>query len=42
MAEVNDKLQLQKIDVYFDPMAMFRQMAPDGETGVTKEAKVEA
>ena len=36
VAEVNDKLQLQKIDVWYDPMSMFRQMAPDGETGVTK------
>lgn len=36
VAEVNDKLQLQKVEVFFDPMTMFRQMAPDGETGVTK------
>ncbi|KAK4123114.1 hypothetical protein N657DRAFT_634316 [Parathielavia appendiculata] len=36
VAEVNDKLQLQKVEVFFDPMSMFRQMAPDGETGVTK------
>lgn len=38
VAQVNDKLQLQNIEVFFDPMAMFRQMAPDGHTGVTKEA----
>jgi creatinine amidohydrolase/Fe(II)-dependent formamide hydrolase-like protein len=36
VAEVNDKLQLRSIEVFFDPMLMFRQMAPDGETGVTK------
>ena len=36
MAEVNDKLQLKNVEVFFDPMGMFRQMAPDGETGVTK------
>jgi hypothetical protein len=36
VAEVNDKLQLRTIEVFFDPMLMFRQMAPDGETGVTK------
>ncbi|KAK4099024.1 hypothetical protein N658DRAFT_498836 [Parathielavia hyrcaniae] len=41
VAEVNDKLQLQKVEVFFDPMGMFRQMAPDGETGVTK-VKVDA
>ncbi|KAK3681686.1 hypothetical protein B0T22DRAFT_434001 [Podospora appendiculata] len=35
VAVVNDKLQLKKIDVFYDPMAMFRQMAGDGE-GVTK------
>ncbi|KAK0630908.1 hypothetical protein B0T17DRAFT_616499 [Bombardia bombarda] len=34
VAVVNDKLQLVKIDVFYDPMAMFRQMAGDGE-GVT-------
>ncbi|KAL2135941.1 hypothetical protein VTI74DRAFT_6169 [Chaetomium olivicolor] len=44
VAVVNDKLQVEKIEVFFDPMAMFRQMSPDGETGVTKELpeKVEA
>lgn len=36
VAEVNDKLQLKSVEVFFDPMGMFRQMAPDGETGVTK------
>jgi hypothetical protein len=28
VAVVNDKLQLEKVDVWFDPMAMFRQMKP--------------
>lgn len=37
VAEVNDKLQIKSIDVWFDPMAMFRQMAPNGEAGVTRE-----
>ncbi|KAK4140970.1 uncharacterized protein C8A04DRAFT_31517 [Dichotomopilus funicola] len=36
VAEVNDKLQLRSVEVFFDPMLMFRQMAPDGQTGVTK------
>jgi hypothetical protein len=36
IAEVNDKLQIKSIEVFYDPMIMFRQMAPDGETGVTK------
>ncbi|KAK4185058.1 hypothetical protein QBC35DRAFT_30906 [Podospora australis] len=40
VAEVNDKLQLKSIEVWFDPMAMFRQMAPNGEVGVTKEKVV--
>lgn len=35
VAIVNDKLQLQKVEVFFDPMTMFRQMAAEG--GVTKE-----
>jgi hypothetical protein len=42
VAEVNDKLQLQKVEVFFDPMTMFRQMAPDEETGVTKTKGEEA
>ena len=35
VAVVNDKLQIQKVEVFFDPMAMFRQMAAKGN--VTKE-----
>ncbi|KAK0645803.1 hypothetical protein B0T16DRAFT_146940 [Cercophora newfieldiana] len=35
VATVNDKLQLQKVEVFFDPMTMFRQMAEKGN--VTKE-----
>ncbi|KAK1833553.1 hypothetical protein QBC39DRAFT_345493 [Podospora conica] len=35
VATVNDKLQLQKVEVFFDPMAMFRQMAAEGN--VTKQ-----
>ncbi|KAL2816647.1 hypothetical protein BDW59DRAFT_136676 [Aspergillus cavernicola] len=30
VAKVNEKLQLEKIDVWFDPMDMFRQMAKEG------------
>lgn len=29
VARVNEKLQLQKIDVWFDPMDMFRQIAKE-------------
>lgn len=29
-ATVNDKIQLQKVHTWFDPMEMFRQMAPQG------------
>jgi hypothetical protein len=32
VAVVNDKLQLERVDVWFDPMAMFRQMRPKGAT----------
>lgn len=35
VAIVNDKLQLKKVEVFFDPMTMFRQMAGDG-AGVEK------
>jgi hypothetical protein len=35
VAVVNDKLQLTKVEVFFDPMTMFRQMAAKGN--VTKE-----
>ncbi|KAK3358048.1 hypothetical protein B0T25DRAFT_176115 [Lasiosphaeria hispida] len=35
VAVVNDKLQLTKVEVFFDPMSMFRQMASEGN--VTKE-----
>ncbi|KAL1605430.1 hypothetical protein SLS60_004980 [Paraconiothyrium brasiliense] len=36
VATVNDKLQLQSVRTWFDPMDMFRQIAPGGE--VKKEA----
>ncbi|KAK3312976.1 hypothetical protein B0H66DRAFT_578192 [Apodospora peruviana] len=35
VAIVNDKLQLKKVEVFFDPMTMFRQMAGD-KSGVEK------
>ena len=30
MATVNDKVQLQKVETWFDPLEMFRQIAPHG------------
>ncbi|RDW84443.1 hypothetical protein BP6252_02033 [Coleophoma cylindrospora] len=30
VAKVNDKLQLQSVETWFDPLEMFRQVAPDG------------
>lgn len=30
MAEVNDKLQVEKLETWFDPLEMFRQIAPHG------------
>lgn len=31
VAKVNDGLQLESIEVWYDPMAMFRQMKPIAE-----------
>ena len=31
VAKVNDKLQLEKVDIWFDPTEMFRQMDPTGD-----------
>lgn len=40
VATVNDKLQIQKVETFFDPMAMFRQMAAEGNvTKTTPEDK---
>lgn len=39
VATVNDKVQLQSVRTWFDPMDMFRQIAPDGV--VKKESKKE-
>jgi hypothetical protein len=39
---VNDKLQLQKIDVWFDPMDMFRQIAKEEKEGVTADVSAAA
>ena len=36
VAIVNDKLQLKKVEVSFDPISIFRQMAGDG-SGVSKD-----
>jgi hypothetical protein len=37
VASVNDKVQLQAVRTWFDPLDMFRQIAPDG---VVKKEKV--
>lgn len=37
VVDVNDKLQLGSVEVFFDLMVMFRQMVCDGEMGVIKE-----
>ncbi|EJT75113.1 hypothetical protein GGTG_08951 [Gaeumannomyces tritici R3-111a-1] len=38
VAKVNEKLQIQKIDVWFDPMSMFRQMQdPEGAKKAMQE-----
>jgi hypothetical protein len=43
VAKVNEKLQLEKIDVWFDPMSMFRQMKdPQGaKEALDKKQEVE-
>jgi hypothetical protein len=41
---VNDKLKVQKLETWFDPVEMFRQIAPDGVVSkekVNEEAFVE-
>lgn len=38
VAKVNDKLQIESIDVWFDPMAMFRQMHPEKAAAATAGA----
>jgi hypothetical protein len=30
VATVDDQVRLRKVETWFDPMAMFRQVAPDG------------
>jgi len=32
VARVNERLQLEKVEVWFDPTEMFRQMDPTGNT----------
>lgn len=40
---MNDQVQLQSVETWFDPMEMFRQMAPNGvmerRTQVTKDGE---
>lgn len=31
VAKVNDKLQVQSLDIWYDPMAMFRQIGREGQ-----------
>ena len=33
VAKVNDRVQLQKVETWFDPLEMFRQIAPKGMVG---------
>ncbi|KAL4878479.1 hypothetical protein BJY04DRAFT_221200 [Aspergillus karnatakaensis] len=42
VAKVNEKLQLQKIDVWFDPMDMFRQIAKGDKQGLEGKDAVAA
>lgn len=39
VAVVNDKLQIEKVDIWFDPMAMFRQMRPKEAEGCPASAE---
>jgi hypothetical protein len=41
VAKVNDKLQIESIEVWFDPMAMFRQMHPPKDAEAEKAAATE-
>jgi hypothetical protein len=38
VAMVNDKLQLKKVEIWYDPAALFRQMKPDEKTMTTTPA----
>ena len=40
VAKVNDKIQLQSVETWFDPMEMFRQISPQGV--VTRQAATAA
>ncbi|KKK22157.1 hypothetical protein ARAM_004452 [Aspergillus rambellii] len=40
IAKVNEKLELEKIDVWFDPMEMFRQIGRESEVEVVAAAGV--
>ncbi|KAE8154051.1 hypothetical protein BDV25DRAFT_136196 [Aspergillus avenaceus] len=40
IAKVNDKLELESIDVWFDPMDMFRQIARQDKQGTIEAASV--
>lgn len=35
IAKVNDKLEIESIEVWFDPMEMFRQIAKNGDAVIT-------
>ena len=39
VAKVNEALQLQSIDVWFDPMEMFRQIVKEGGVTVKRAGK---
>lgn len=45
MAEVNDEVQLRKVETWYDPLIMFRQIAPNGavnESARTNNIRSEA
>lgn len=41
VARVNDNLQIQSIEVWQDPMAMFRQIDPKGEAQLKPQTETE-
>jgi hypothetical protein len=36
VATVDDKVRMQQVETWFDPMEMFRQIDPEGKATVTK------
>lgn len=40
MAKVDDKLRIQSVETWFDPMEMFRQISPNGVVNRTLHVPV--